>query len=416
MDKLALFGGSKAVTIDLEYKWPIITPEDKTYLLDMLNENEISFNFKPEEIRRLEANFKNYLNVPYCLALNSGTSALYTAFLAIGISEGDEVIVPSYTFPATVMPLIHMGAKIIFADSEKDTPLVSIDDIKSKITQKTKLILVTHMDGFPAQVDVLSEWLRKSEYKAVIVEDCAQAMGAEIGGKKVGTFGDLAIFSFQQKKLLTGGEGGLLVIKNKEHYESSILFSYLQKRSFEEVTDDKLRAYSYTGLGFNFRIHPFAAGMVNQQFLRIDEYINKRRTSMNLLKESLKNISEVKLLDRIHANTLPSYFSVKFIYLDKEINIEKYVNALNAEGVPIAISTTKPLHLEPIFSKYKNKKFSIDLLVDDISDQIRESYINCEIYSSKNLRLPAYYDLTEEKAFEIANAFKKVAKNKEYLM
>ncbi|QXJ40665.1 L-glutamine:2-deoxy-scyllo-inosose aminotransferase (plasmid) [Parageobacillus caldoxylosilyticus] len=226
MEKLALFGGSKAVTVELDYKWPIITPEDKAYLIDMINENEISFNFKSDEVKRLETNFKNYLKVPYCLALNSGTSALYTAFLAIGISEGDEVIVPSYTFPATVMPLINMGAKIIFADNEKDTPLVSIDDIRSKITKKTKLILVTHMDGFPAQVDVLSEWLRKSEYKAVIVEDCAQAIGAEIGDKKVGTFGDLAIFSFQQKKLLSGGKEVFLLpregISMKEPYYLAI--------------------------------------------------------------------------------------------------------------------------------------------------------------------------------------------------
>ncbi|AXM88677.1 aminotransferase class V-fold PLP-dependent enzyme [Anoxybacillus ayderensis G10] len=416
MDKLALFGGGKAVTVELDYKWPIITPEDKAYLIDMINENEISFNFKSDEVKRLETNFKNYLKVPYCLALNSGTSALYTAFLAIGISEGDEVIVPSYTFPATVMPLINMGAKIIFADNEKDTPLVSIDDIRSKITKKTKLILVTHMDGFPAQVDVLSEWLRKSEYKAVIVEDCAQAIGAEIGDKKVGTFGDLAIFSFQQKKLLSGGEGGLLVTKRRDFYERAILFSYLQKRSFEEVMDDNLRAYSYTGLGFNFRIHPLAAGMINQQFLRINEYINKRHTSMKLLKESLKDISEVKLLDRIHANTLPSYFSFKLLYLDKEINIDKYVKALNAEGVPIVISTTKPLHLEPIFSKYQNKMFSIDLLEEKIGNQPRGSLINCEIYSRKSLRLPAYHDLTEEKAFQIARAFKKVSKNRKYLM
>ncbi|MBF2480189.1 aminotransferase class V-fold PLP-dependent enzyme [Listeria seeligeri] len=415
MEKLALFGGKKAIDTTPEYKWPIITPSDKDYLLKMIEENEISYNFKSEEIDRLEMNFKKYLKMPYCLALNSGTSALYTAFIAIGISEGDEVIVPSYTFPATVIPLIHMGAKIIFADSENNTPLISIEDVKKKVSKETKLILVTHMDGFPVQVNLIRAWLKEHEYNALILEDCAQAIGAEVDGVKVGSLGDLAIFSFQQKKLLTGGEGGLLIIKNKEYYERAILLSYLQKRSFEEISDGRLQQYCYTGLGFNFRIHPLAAGMVNQQFSKMDNYADKRRQNMRMFEESFNSIPEVKLIGRIHENTLPSYFSFKFLYVDEAVDITKYVEALNAEGVPIVVSTTKPLHLEPIFSNFNSNKFSMDFLNKKLTSQFADPLIYCETYSKKVLRLPAYYDLTKEQVIEFANAFRKVGKNKNSL-
>lgn len=383
MGKLALLGGEKAICATPEYRWPIITADDKEYLLKMVEENEISYNFKSEEIDRLEMNFKEYLQIPFCLALNSGTSALYTAFIAIGISEGDEVIVPSYTFPASVIPLIHLGAKIIFADSEKDTPLISIEDVKKKVTKNTKLILVSHMDGFPVQVHLLRRWLIKHEYDALILEDCAQAIGAEVDGEKVGALGDLAIFSFQQKKLLTGGEGGLLVTNNKDYYERAILLSYLQKRSFDEISTGRLQQYCYTGLGFNFRIHPFAAGMVNQQFSRMEQYANKRRENMELFKECFNDISEVKFIDKIHENTLPSYFSFKFLYVEEDIDITRYVQALNAEGVPIVVSTTRPLHLEPIFLNMNNNKFSMDFLNEELSAQLANPLIECESYSKK---------------------------------
>lgn len=409
-NNLALLGGETTITSQLNYNWPIITQEDKDYVMETLNKGEVSYNYKDDEIHRLEVNFQNYLDIPYCLALNSGTSALYLAFLSLGLKAGDEVIVPTYTFPATIMPLLHLGVKPIFVDTAKDSPNTSADMIEKKLSDRTKAIVIAHMDGLPVEGHEIQRLAEM--HNCYLIEDCAQALGAKISDKLVGTFGTISIFSLQQKKLVVGGEGGILATRDREIYEKCILLSYLQKRSNNEVESPALSPYAYTGLGFNFRIHPLAAALANIQFNKIEENLQQRRKVLTQIAELLKDIKEIKVPQVNNGES--AYYSFKMLYCSEQaenLPIEIYIKALNAEGLTLDKSITRPLHLEPIFnpisSEFLMKNYSNDSFI--ISDD--SSFKNGEDYYNRALRMPPFYDLSDSEIKDIVQAFKKVSNN-----
>ncbi|QHW35916.1 DegT/DnrJ/EryC1/StrS aminotransferase [Staphylococcus ursi] len=399
MQKLAMFGGHPIFNEKIGYVWPVFNNKTKIKVLDMIDNNEISFNYKDDEIYKLEQNFKNLFEVPYCIALNSGTSAIYTFFKAIDLQENDEVIAPTYTFPASIMPLCDMKVNLKLIDTIPDFPITSLDKTLEAVSEKTKLIIVTHMDGFPFRVDILKSKLNELGLNPYILEDCAQSFGAKINDRYVGTFGDASIFSLQQKKLLSGGEGGVILLRDRYLYEKSILISYLQKRAFSEVKNSSLSMYRYVGLGHNFRIHPFSAGIVNTQLSSWKYYIELRKNNLERLYNILSDIPEIKVLKSLDDSTDPSYFTFKMLYTaEKKLNIDKYVEALNAEGLDISASSTIPLHTDEGIIKIFDIKNAEDLK-------------NSEKYSKNILRMPAYHSLTENELHLIYKAFLKISKN-----
>lgn len=409
---LALHGGNPVITETFEFSWPLIEKVDKDRVLKALERGEVSYNYLDSEVHELENKFKSYIGMNYALALNSGTSALYLAFLAINLKPGDEVIVPTYTFPATVMPLLHLGVKPIFVDSDVNSPNTSITEIEKKINKNTKAIVVTHMDGIPVNCFPIKELADK--HKIYLIEDCAQALGAEVEGKKVGSFGDLSIFSLQQKKLVVGGEGGLLLTNNNDMYEKSILFSYLQKRSFNEVEIPNYADHVYTGLGFNFRIHPLAAALANSQFEKIENNLSSRRMILDRLAIELDKLPEIIIPQLSNVNYKNSYYSFKILFNTKEfknIDIQDYIAALRAEGLTIEKSITMPLHSEKIFSQ-ENETVS-DLIYNYKHSVVerKEELFNSIAYCESALRMSPYYDLTEKQVLQIIEVFKKVSDN-----
>ena len=210
MKRLALFGGKKAVSKPLpHYIWPEKNKKlnDAVYKYFSLIKNGKSG--LPDIIEKFEKNFKNFHNSNYALALSSGTAALHTAYYALGIGPGDEVIVPNYTFPATALPILVLGAKPILCDCLRDTANIDPDEIVKKITKKTKAITITHWWGHPCE---MKEILRISKkFNIPVVEDCAHSPGAKYKGKLVGTFGLISCFSLNNSKLLASGEGGVLL-------------------------------------------------------------------------------------------------------------------------------------------------------------------------------------------------------------
>ncbi|OMD17356.1 hypothetical protein BJP50_16115 [Paenibacillus odorifer] len=411
-NKLALYGGQSTIQNKLKYEWPKIAPEDNAYISEVLNRGEISYNVQTDEIDKLEENFREYLQVPYCLALNSGTSALFLAFLALGLKAGDEVIAPTYTYPASIMPLLHLGVKPVFVDSGANSPLTTVELIEQKVTDKTKAIIVSHMDGYAANLIGIEKLATK--YNCYIIEDCAQSLGASYKGKLTGTVGDMSIFSLQQKKLVTGGEGGILVTKNKTLYEKCILLSYLVIRSEKDVTDSELRPYFSTGLGFNFRIHPLAAALANTQFPKMEQNLSSRRRVLLKLSNKMKELKSIKMPEIEGDIVESSFYSFKVLYCPSTVGnlpISIFIEALNAEGVPIFKSITRPLHIEYIFKKdnreFLLRNFQSDAFIIDESDE----YPNSEDYFNRALRLPPYFEISDSDIDLIINAFKKVENN-----
>ncbi|KDE54370.1 DegT/DnrJ/EryC1/StrS aminotransferase family protein, partial [Methanoculleus sp. MH98A] len=168
-------------------------------------------------VSKFEEEIANYIGTKYCLTFNSGTSAIHAALLAHGVAPGDEVIVPSFTFIATANTPQFVGAKPVFADIEETTFGLDPEDVVERITPKTRAIMPVHYGGCPCRIQELREIA--DDHDLLLIEDAAEAFGASIRGRKVGTFGDSAMMSFCQNKVITTGEGGAIVTDSREVYE-----------------------------------------------------------------------------------------------------------------------------------------------------------------------------------------------------
>lgn len=225
-------------------------------------------------INEFEKRIAKYIGVKYCVVFNSGTSVLHALLLAYGIGKGDEVIVPSFTFISTANSVLLAGAKPVFADIEEETFGLDPKDVKKKITSRTKAIIPVHYGGCPCRIAELRKIAK--EYNLVLIEDAAESFGAEFKNKKIGTFGDAAMLSFCQNKIITTGEGGAAVTDSLKVYESlKLLRSHGRQEKENYFTSYK--SLDYISLGFNFRMPTVIAALGISQLNKIEDIIKKRR-------------------------------------------------------------------------------------------------------------------------------------------
>lgn len=243
-------------------------------------------------IERFEQLLAEYVGRRYAVVFNSGTSALHAALLAYNIGEGDEVIVPSFTFIATANAPLFVGAKPVFADIEEKTYGLDPGDIKRKITPKTKAIMPMHYGGCPCLIEELGEIAR--EHDLLLIEDAAESLGATVNGKKAGTYGDCAIFSFCANKIITTGEGGAVVTDSEEIREKLKLVrshGRAEKANYFSSTE----SMDYVALGYNFRMPDIIAALGIAQLKKIDKIIQMRRQNAEKLSAKLSPVSEIEI-------------------------------------------------------------------------------------------------------------------------
>lgn len=243
-------------------------------------------------IEKFEEMLSQYAGTKNALVFNSGTSALHATLLAYGIGQGDEVIVPSFTFIATTNAPLFVGAKPVFADIEDKTYGLSPDNIESRITTKTKAIIPIHYGGCPCLIEELREIARK--HNLLLIEDAAESLGATVDGKKVGSFGNAAILSFCSNKVITTGEGGAVVTNDREIYEKLKLIrshGRAENISYFSSTD----YMDYVTLGYNFRMSDITAALGIAQLRKIDRIIGMRRRNAKILSARLSRIAEIEV-------------------------------------------------------------------------------------------------------------------------
>lgn len=221
-----------------------------------------------------EDKIASYIGAKYCVTFNSGTSALHASLLAHGIQKDDEVIVPSYTFISTVNSPLFVGAKPVFADIEDNTYGLSPEDVESKITKNTKAIIPVHYAGMPCDIKEIKDIA--DDHNLIVIEDNAESFGASIDGRKVGTYGDSAMVSFCQNKIITTGDGGAIVTDNRDIYEKLKLIRSHGRLDTENYFDTN--AYmDYVTLGYNFRLPNILSALGVAQMNKIDEIIALRK-------------------------------------------------------------------------------------------------------------------------------------------
>jgi len=246
-------------------------------------------------VTRFENEIAEYIGTKYCLTFNSGTSALHTGLIAHGIGKGDEIIVPSFTFIATVNAPLFVNATPIFADIEESTLGLSPESVVENITPKTKAIIPVHYGGCPCPIRELQEIA--DDHNLILMEDAAEAFCASIDGKMVGSYGDSGILSFCQNKVITTGEGGALVTDSRDLYEKAKL---IRSHGRLETTDyfSSSECMDYVALGYNFRLSNIAAALGLAQIKKVEKIIEMRRhiadTYSSLLRKYVQVASTIK--------------------------------------------------------------------------------------------------------------------------
>lgn len=297
-----------------------------------------------DKVEEFENQIKEYLGVKNVIAVSSGTAALHLALLAIEIGEGDEVIVPDFTFPATANVVEIVGATTKFVDIKLDSLCIDADKIEEKITENTKAIIPVHEFGQSADMDKIIELAKK--YNLKIIEDAACALGCEYNGKKVGTIGEIGCFSLHPRKAITTGEGGIIVTNNDEY---AAKMRILRNHGLNYV-NGKLQ---FTMVGLNYRMTNIqgAIGVVQMKKL---ESINRKRTELaKKYNELLKEVKSIRLPEEKEYGK--HIWQTYHILLDEKIDRDKLILILKEKGIETNFGAYV-VHKEPYYKdKYGNE-------------------------------------------------------------
>jgi len=393
------------------------TAEMESKVVETLRGNALGYG-AGSITRRFEDNFAQYSGRRFAIATNSGTSALLSAYFAMGLGsprsttehKPDEVIVPAFGFFATVSPLIWLGVKPVFCDVEYDTGNIDTEAVSRCITPHTKAIVVTHIDGHPAEMDSLCKLA--SSVGIPIVEDCSHAHGSRYKGRLVGSFGSVAAFSFQTSKMLSAGEGGMLVTDSEDLFIRAAALGNF--RRLEGTTFCLPSALQITGLGLKLRMGPLEAALAEYHLSRLDELIGQRSRNLARLSEGIKRVADAFVITptiRDHV-TRGAYYEYALKYRSSAeafLSLSAFRAALKAEGVKVLSSNTCAIHRMQLLSH--GVGYSINLFSDDGAapdNQESPSMPIAEHLESQSLYLPPFTTPSDSLVDQYVLAFEKI--------
>ncbi|MDO8748038.1 MAG: DegT/DnrJ/EryC1/StrS aminotransferase family protein [Candidatus Omnitrophota bacterium] len=326
---------------------------------------------------------KDYLRAKYVIAVNTGTSALHIALDALGLGDDDEVIVPSLTFAGTIQAIIACGARPIFCDVEENTLNIDINDVRSKITAKTKVIMPVHYGGLACDMDGLLK--TAEEFNLRIVEDAAHAFGSNYKGRKIGSFGDITCFSFDPIKNITCGEGGAVVLSDDKLGERIIQKRILgiDKDTWHRYKNEHSWYYEVVVPGLRYHMSNINAAIGLIQLKKIDKFIEKKRKLCRLYDQEFKNKEEITLLDKDYGQIAPFNYVIK-VKKGRDQLMEHLKNNAISAGIHYI-----PNHQQPLFKPFYRRL----PVTESIFGQI--------------LTLPLYFDMQDSDLFKVVEAVKK---------
>jgi perosamine synthetase len=343
--------------------WPQLEPNDIGAVVETLKSSRLS-QLSSNAVKDFESAFADLHGSKHCIAVNSGTSAIHAALVAMDIKAGDEVIVPSHTFIGSASPILYQQAIPVFADVDSKTFCVSTECLNDLMTERTKAIIAVHLNGQPAPVDEIVEYAKRRGI--AVIEDVAQALGARLRGTRVGTFGHVACFSFWEDKIITtGGEGGAILTDDDE-----IASRIRRLRHHGEKLSQNTRLYSSVELGYNYRLTAMQAALGLSQLTRLESYVSARRSNAFLLTEGLRDITGLhtpcevngymhcfwKYVCRVHSN-------------GSQGEAEPIVNKLQMAGIPAYRRYPTPLHRQPVFTAAGHKQQKC-VIADQLSHEL----------------------------------------------
>lgn len=338
---LALNGGTPVRTLPFP-PWPQYGEEEEKSLLNVLHSREWG-GYHPL-VKKLEKDFASYHQVPHAVSCANGTVALEVALRALGIGPGDEVIVPPFTFVASASAILMCGATPVFADIDPATFNLSPEAAEAAVTPRTRAMVVVHFGGRPAPMDEFQKIAGK--HGLGLLEDAAHAHGARWLGVPVGGWGDVAAFSFQAFKLITAGEGGMILTRSAEIADRCWSYCNQGRKQggawFEHLT-----------LGTNYRITGFQAAILDAQLRRLPQQTEKRAANVAYFRERLREVPGLELPpEDPRVEQAPNYLLTFWYHKEEFCGLPRdlAVRALQAEGVPFKLTYPHPLYRNPMFS------------------------------------------------------------------
>ena len=360
---------------------PLLGEKELEYVTDCIKTGWISSRGK--YVEEFEAKFAKYCGCKYGISTTSGTTALHLALASIGVGKGDEVIVPAFTMISTVFAVVYCGAKPVLVDAEPETWNIDVSKIEEKITDRTKVIIPVHIYGHPCDMDPIMKIAE--EHDLYVVEDAAEAHGAEYKGRKVGGIGHIGCFSFYANKIITTGEGGMIVTNDEEIAEKA--------KSLKDLAFSKERRFLHTDLGFNYRMTNIQAAIGLAQLERIDELVERRRKNAHLYNELLKDIEGIRLpIEKEWAKNV--YWMYSILVEDKfGMSREELMSELEKKGIETRTFFI-PMHVQPVFQNmglFKGERYPV-----------------AEELARKGLYLPSSSGLSREEIEHICDEIRKI--------
>jgi perosamine synthetase len=351
---LAIRGGPPLIPVNTHRAWPQLEDSDRDAVLAVLDRGVLCGASAPQVVG-LQKEWARYCGARHCLATNSGTAALHCAVAAAGVRPGDEVIVPALTFIASAYAIAHQGAIPVFCDIDPRTYNIDPEAIESLVTGATKAIMPVHLHGLPSDMEQISTIARR--HRLVVIEDAAQAHGAQYHGRRVGIHGHCAAFSLNATKMLVGGEGGLFVTDDEEAHQVACRLALFGEDA-RRARGGGSSLYESHGVGWNYRCPELAAALARAQLTRLDDAIARASENATILNSGLASIKGLQpplvpadrtcawhkyrlAVDWAALGFDPPYSGLR----------DKLIRALLAEGVSAGTWQDIPVPANPAFSR-----------------------------------------------------------------
>lgn len=403
MDELALLGGEPVKKTPFP-AWPQYDERERQALMEVL-ESRNWWRTPGTRTLQFEREFAAYHDAKHSIAVTNGTAALEVTMAALDVGPGDEVIIPDFTFVATASAVLFAGALPVLVDVTADTYCLDPDLVEAAITERTKAIIAVHLGGHPADLDRLLEIARRHSLR--LVEDSSHAHGSEWKGQKVGAIGDIGTFSFQQSKLMTAGEGGIIVTNDDE-------LEHLARSTHDCGRMPGEWFYAHFIYGSNYRLSEWQGAVLSQQLARLDEQAAVRTRNTAYLDRELIGIEGITPQALDPRCTRNGHYAYIFHYDSAAfagVPTDRFIQALNAEGIPTQASYP-PIHEMALFQSGEYRKRLCPQQRSEEHAFLRTEFSNTARGAWETVWLPQPVLLgSEEDMMQVVEAIKKIQRH-----
>jgi dTDP-4-amino-4,6-dideoxygalactose transaminase len=370
---------------------PVIDEDEIQSVVETLRSGWLTTGPK---VKRFEEDFVKYLGCKHAVAVNSGTAALHLALDAVGIKEGDEVIVPTMTFAATAEVVLYLKAKPVFVDCQPDTLNLDPSRLEAAITSSTRAMIPVHIGGRPCEMDQIVAIAKKHDLR--VIEDAAHALPALYNGHKIGTIGDITCFSFYATKTITTGEGGMATTENSEWAEQMRIMSLhgISHDAWKRYTKEGSWYYEILSPGFKYNLTDIGAAIGIEQLKKCDEFWEARQRIATIYEKAFADLQEIQL--PTCPNDLQHAWHLFIIQLNLErlkINRNQFIEALRQKQIGTSVHFI-PLHLHPFYRDRFGYK--------------PEDFPNANAVFDRIISLPIYPKMTEGNVRDVIVAVRQI--------